>query len=216
MNIGILLSAGTSSRFGSQTSKQLFVIDKKPMICYSLDSMLEILDHVIIVVNNLCYLEIAEIIKNRYLDQQSQITLVINNLNHRMESIKSGFQLITSNQQFSMCQSVMIHDVARPYITAMYIQRLLQSNQSHIYSQYCLKLTNGLALKYANIYEPVDRDQYVELCTPICIQYPELVKIMKNQPIDEFLPIVNQLGYSVNLIDGDYKHLHKITTIDDI
>ena len=74
MNIGIILAAGTSSRFNQIVQKQLFEIDGKPIVNHSIDTM-QFLDDLIIVTNSNCKINT----KNK---------ILINDVNCRLESIK--------------------------------------------------------------------------------------------------------------------------------
>ena len=51
MIIGIILAAGTSTRFNSDIAKQLYFINNKPIIEYSIDNMIQLVDRIIIVKN---------------------------------------------------------------------------------------------------------------------------------------------------------------------
>ena len=62
-----------------------------------------------------------------------------------------------------------------------------------------------------NIYinSPVNRDSYIELCTPICISYD----ILKIQETDE---IIDSIDVKPDFIYGHYNVLRKITIIEDV
>ena len=105
MNIGIILAAGRSTRFGKETPKQLFPIADKPMVQHSIDLLSKHLHRVIIVTNS----DISDKISGE---------VVINDKDSRIESIKVGIENIDN------CRNVLIHDAARPYITDMMIEKL--------------------------------------------------------------------------------------------
>jgi 2-C-methyl-D-erythritol 4-phosphate cytidylyltransferase len=240
--ICILLSAGTSSRFQDTTIhnttsqyqyKQIHLIENKPIILYSIEKIIDIVDKLIIITNIECYDKIKNIINENYnyqKDKKKKIILLINNINCRLESINTGLHYINkyyskNNKNLNNIDNIIIHDVARPYITQDYIQKLISSendndNTTHLYSQYYLKLTNGLMNLDNNTI--VDRNKYIELCTPLCINY-NLFNfiftnyIQKDKSITcEFIPILQLLNININLIEGHYKYLRKITTRDDI
>jgi 2-C-methyl-D-erythritol 4-phosphate cytidylyltransferase len=240
--ICILLSAGTSSRFqdtnihnitSQYQYKQIHLIENKPLILYSIETIIDIVDKLIIITNIECYDKIKNIINENYnyqKDKKKKIILLINNINCRLESINTGLHYINkyyskNNKNLNNIDNIIIHDVARPYITQDYIQKLISSendndNTTHLYSQYYLKLTNGLMNLDNNTI--VDRNKYIELCTPLCINY-NLFNfiftnyIQKDNSITcEFIPILQLLNININLIEGHYKYLRKITTRDDI
>ena len=124
-NIGILLAAGFSSRFNNSNPKQLYIINNKHVICYSIDVMLKTLDKLIIVTNSKCYKKIKHIIKNK--NKNKSIIVLKNDINCRLESIGIGLNYI--NKNYNHCSNVLIHDSARPYITEQMIDGLLLSNK---------------------------------------------------------------------------------------
>jgi len=213
INIGILLAAGTSSRFESNTSKQLYKINSIPIITYSINNMKNILDKIIIVTNTKCYEEIKNIIND-----DINIKIVINDINCRLESLSKGLEYIKIN--YNNIDKIIIHDSARPYLLEDHFKNLLNTN--HLYSQYYLKLVNGLAKKELSNYEIVNRDDYIEICTPICINFKLCYFIfknymdIKNRITYEFIPILDLLKIKYKFIEDSYKYLRKITIKDDL
>ena len=237
-----LLSAGTSSRFQDTPIatnnittqehykyqyKQIHLIENKPVILYSIENIIDNVDKLIIITNSECYDDIKTIITDKY----SKIIVLKNDINCILESINTGLQYINKyyrqNKNLNNIDNIIIHDVARPYITQDYIQKLISSDNhtntdtsTYLYSQYYLKLTNGLMNLDNNTI--VDRNKYIELCTPLCINYKLFNFIFtnyieKNKSItSEFIPILQLLNIKINLIEGHYKYLRKITTRDDI
>jgi 2-C-methyl-D-erythritol 4-phosphate cytidylyltransferase len=86
-----------------------------------------------------------------------------------------------------------------------------------MYIQYCLPLTNGLIKKSENC-KFVDRNNYIEACTPIYINYNILKSIYDNTKLEDIYEIFTHIPISekYKFINGSYKYLRKITTIDDI
>jgi len=216
-NIGLLLSAGTSSRFNNELPKQLYMIDNQSIISHSINSIINVIDKLIIITNSSCYNEIQKIIKD--LDNSHKIIILINDINSRNESIKTG--LIYINNNFTNMNNIIIHDSVRPFIQEENYIRLLKSNETYQYSQYYLKLVNGLVKKNKQ-YEIRDRDKYIEICTPICCNYNLYYFIFMNyignsKPFStELLPILNLMNIPYNFIEGYYKNLRKITYIEDV
>lgn len=212
MCVGILLAGGNSTRFKSDVPKQLYKINTKPIISYSIDAM-ENIDHIVIVTNNKCFDDISKIIAGN-----SKITLLVNNIDCRLESIKTALVYIDS--KFN-AKNIIIHDVARPYVKKTHIESMMEICNHVLYTQYCLKLTNGL-IKIDNTSEEIKRDDYVELCTPICINFKLALFIYqnyidkKNRITCEFIPILDLMEIKYELIYGNINFLKKITVYEDI
>jgi len=216
-NICILLAAGTSTRFDNKQSKQLAIINDKPVILYSINALINVVNKIIIVTNTQCYNEIIEIIKNL---NNNKIIVLINDINLRNISIKTG--LVYINQNYNNINNIIIQDSARPFVTEDHYKNLLKSNETFQYSQYYLKLLNGLAKKENTRYEIYDRNQFIEICTPVCCNYNLIYfiymnYICNNNPFtEEPITILNLMNIKYNCIEGFYKHLRKITYINDI
>jgi 2-C-methyl-D-erythritol 4-phosphate cytidylyltransferase len=223
-NIGLLLAAGTSSRFGLDVPKQLYRLNgNNPIIWYSLDLLVHNCDQIVIVTNSQCVGEIKHIVSGCYLsknqvDDVKKIHIVCNDINCRLESIEKGLGFISENYQKNTWDNIIIHDSARPYVPKQYICNMLE--KTDLYSQYCLKLNNGLMdLKNLNV---LDRDNYVELCTPILSNFNLYMEIFmnfiskKNRFVHEPIDILKEYKINVGIIYGHQKFLKKITHFDDI
>jgi 2-C-methyl-D-erythritol 4-phosphate cytidylyltransferase len=233
-NVGLILAAGNSSRFNINTPKQLFVLNGVPMINYSIEAMINNVDKLIIVSNSKCLEEINIIVSNyNIFSNNRKIVVLTNDIDCRLESIKKCLEYIQSSNL--NVTNIIIHDSARPYIKHSHINELLKMNDTCLYSQYYLKLVNGLAVKILNNnnnnnnnsnnntkYEMIDREQYIEVCTPVCCNYYLFYFIFMNyidkpnRIVYEILPILNLFNIKYNMIEGSYKYLRKITIMDDV
>ena len=210
-SIGILLAGGISSRFNASKPKQLYLLNNKPVLSYSIEAILPAVDRLVIVSNTFCYEEIYNLTINK-----PNISIVINDIHCRLESIAAGIEF----SKYLNPRHVIIHDSARPYITTEHIEALLESNKSCVYSQYFLKLVNGL-VSLSPKPEFVDRDSYIEACTPLCIQFDVLAFMIRYMQIEhriahEFLPFLNLFKLKYTFIEGTYNSLRKLTTLEDI
>jgi len=201
MNIGIILAAGRSTRFDHEIPKQLYPIGDKPMVQHSIDLLSKHLDKVIVVTNS-------------ELSNQISGNIVINDKDSRIESIGVALESIDT------CNNILIHDAARPYVTDWMIEDLLKSSNRNIHSQFYLPLFNGLAKKNFIGYETPNRGDFIELCSPQITKYDFFKYIFRNyiEKGDEceVLPVVSRFEMKYNLIEGHYKYLRKVTTIEDI
>jgi 2-C-methyl-D-erythritol 4-phosphate cytidylyltransferase len=209
-NILILLAAGTSTRFGQECSKQLYIYNEKELIRYSIETFMEYMDKIIIVTNSLCYDNMVNIANNI----SNKISVVVNDINCRLTSIECGLNYIKNGNIEP--DNIIIHDSARPFISKEYVEQITRNTR--FYSQYCLKLTNGLMTKTCDV---VDRDNYMELCTPISIKYRLCLLIFdnfmsKNKYTYEFIDILKVYNIPMDFYYGKYHLLKKITYIEDV
>lgn len=212
-NVGIILSAGFSSRFASNVSKQLYKIEEKEILLYSIEVMSS-LDLIIIITNTKNYEKTKNLVCNI-----KNIIVLCNDINDRLVSLDCCRQYLEENT--SDINNVIIHDSARPFIMKKHIENLSESQKYNVYSQYGLILTNGL-INLKNLQGPTIREDFFELCTPLSIKYNYFCFIMKNymqfesRITWEFLPLINLFDKKYNLISGNYKELRKITFVEDL
>jgi len=201
MNVGIILAAGRSTRFGQDVPKQLYNIDGKPIIEHSINILEKFVDDIIIVTNSDCKDKISG-------------KVVVNDNDSRIESISKGL-----NQIFD-CDNILIHDAARPYITENMIEELMESSEKNLHSQFYLPLINGLAKINGSSWNIPDRNDFIELCSPQITNYEVFKDIFHNHILNgkecEVLPVVSKFLFKYNLIKGHWRYLRKVTTMEDI
>jgi len=212
MNTAIILAAGNSSRFDNKTSKILYKLNNKPIIKYSTDLLSQYLDQIIVVVNSKDYKTVKKLLSKK-------IAIVVNDVDNRLDSIKTGLDYLKSTDT---TLNILIHDAARPYIVPEMIESLLDNCQKYQYVQYYLNLIDGLVIKTTTGYDVVERSKYLQLCTPLIVDY-HLFNFLfrkyiypKNRLSCEALPLLNKFNVQFNLIEGNHRYLRKITTLEDI
>jgi 2-C-methyl-D-erythritol 4-phosphate cytidylyltransferase len=219
LNVGILLCGGFGSRFSSDILKQMYIIDNLPIFAHSLKILLNTLNAIVIVVNSACFNDIKNITETT-LDSVSRIHIIINDDGDRLESIYTAICFIKNNLTANY---IIIHDGARPFIKEEHIINLLSKMDDEIlYAQYYLNLVNGLLKKIDGKYEEVDRSEFIEICTPICANF-ELYEFLfskylkkENRICWELIPVLDLLNIKYELIEGNYKYMRKITTLEDV
>lgn len=205
MNVAIILAAGLSKRFINNSPKQLYLLNNKPIINHSIDIISQLVDDIVIVTNSS--------ISNQIETNQK---IVINDKDNRIESIKTGVDFILNKNY----DNIIIHDSARPFVEKDYFQNLIDNSNHFVHCQYYLELINGLAKKTDDKWEIAPRENFIELCSPQITNYEIFKDLFYNYILKEkdceILPIVSQMNLNYKLIKGHYKHLRKITTLEDI
>jgi len=213
LRVGIILAGGHSSRFGLDVIKQLYIVGELPVILYSVEAM-KFLDKIIIISNSRCCEQIKKLVEG-YIN----IVVLTNDIDCRLESLWCGLKYIEQN--IKDVGRVVVHDAARYLIKSNHIECLL-TYENISYVQYILKLTNGLFCINNPTYDEPNRDDYVELVTPICINFNLAYYIFShymmpdNRISYEFLNIIRLMGLTYKLVEGHYNFLKKITTFADI
>ena len=228
-NIGLLLAAGISSRFNYDKPKQLYKINDIPIIMYSVNALINIVSILIIITNSTCYAEIKNLVQD-----YEKVVVLVNDVNCRLESIAIGLRYIKNSYDLynnslrrmhieptQDTLQIIIHDAARPFINENHIKDLLNNlNDKCLYSQYYLKLVNGLY--NAKSKEMVNRDDYIEICTPLVsdfdLYYSIFMKYINNpcRIAYEHISVMDKYKYKYKLVEGNNSYLRKITYYDDI
>ena len=207
INVGILLSAGYGHRFNKDIPKQLCILENKYIIEYSVEAMKN-LDILIIITNSSCYDQTKKIIDNE------SIIILTNDVNDRLESIGVGLQYIKTIKNV---KNIIIHDSARPFINTNHISNLINEMNDNIYSQYAIKITGGLFNLYNNL---SNRDDFVELCSPLCVDYNYCMFIfdnyIKNRISYEFINIIHIIDKKYKILYDNCISLRKITYKNDL
>lgn len=211
-NFVVLLSAGSSTRFGGTTKKQFYKIDGKPVLYYSLSAFNNSnkIDEIIIVSSKDDIEIINELVKHYNF---KKVTKIVEGGSVRQQSVKNGLDAILEKEG-----NVLIHDSARPLVDDEIINGLITKLNKYDGASPALKISDTI-VKVANneISGYGDRNELYLIQTPQAFRL-EVIKeaherfLGKNFTDDTQL--VKALGKKVAIIEGKEK-LKKITRLED-
>ena len=225
LTIGILLAAGNSTRFKCKdgmkvVSKQMFHLRNKPLIQYSIEAMLTVVDRLFIITNSNLLNNIRELVETNFNDSNGIIVLY-NDVDCRFKSIDIATKVIKKVYK-NRVGNVIIQDSARPFVNYKHYEKLVEKSNRYLYIQYYSKLVNGLASLDG---EFIDRNKYVEICTPLCINF-ELLYFLnkfylnenKGRISYEYIPLIKLLNlhHKVRYIESTPSQLKRVTYFDDV
>lgn len=205
----IITAGGTSSRFG-KTNKLLEKINSKEVIRYTVEAFLAVndIDEIIICAN------IAVIEKFKQMFKAESKIKIIEGGSTRQQSIFNGLKFI-ENTDF-----VLIHDAARPMISQELIKKGIVTVQQKSALAVGVKTSDTIKVvdNDLKIIKTLDRSSLYNAQTPQIFEY----KLIKNaheklqgQNFTDDASMLEYLGESVYILEGDYKNI-KITTQNDI
>jgi len=207
MNIAIILAAGMSRRYNKDKPKQFDdSFNKKMLIEYSIETFINHseIDSVILVVPELYFKKIKNKIKN---------CLVIKGGKTRQESSFLGLMACPKNTN-----NVLIHDAARPFVSAQIIGKCIKNLNNNIAVSPALPCTDTIieAKNNSNISKTLDRNILYQLQTPQAFNYKILLDCHKklNEQVTDDISIIKKQGYDCKIIIGDIKNM-KITYKED-
>lgn len=165
MNIGVLLSGGIGSRFGSDEPKQYLKLKQRKVIEYSLDAFRNCkgLDRYFVVVA-------PEHCENCPFPLEQGIALVPGGTT-RNGSIKAALDHIVETAPD--CEKLVIHEAARPFLTSSIVDDYLSILDEYDAIIATKKITDGLA---SIQHWRVKREDYFLLQAPEGFRFPRLLQ----------------------------------------
>ena len=199
--VAIIVAAGKGERTGSSVPKQFAPLAGRPMLCWSHAALAAhpAIDRVVVVIGEGQDALLAEALP--------EVIGVCGGATRR-ESVARGLAAIAGADR------VLIHDAARPFVTAAVIDRLLAALDSHEGAIPTLPVADTLvAADGAN----VPRAGLARVQTPQAFRFESIVKAhadwQGDEPTDD-AQMVRALGGSIALVQGDAM-LEKVTFAED-
>ena len=210
----IILLAGRSERFSSNTKKQFFPINGKPLIYYTISSFekADKIDEITLVSQKEDQAEIEKI-NAKY--NFKKIKRIVEGGETRNESVNHGIKSLDLEDN----DIVLIHDGARPLVPTKVISGMIAKLDKYEAVTAAIKVedTIGVSASGDKIESFEDRNKLYRIQTPQGFRF-KLIKEAhkscdKNATDDAQLALA--LSKDVGIVIGD-KRMNKITTIEDI
>lgn len=212
----IIPAAGIGMRFSKDVQKPYAEIDGKPLLWYTLQicNKHTIIDEIILMVHK-SILEIAKKIVEHY--SFDKIVAVEIGGEKRTDTVRKGISCLSDKSEL-----VMIHDAVRPLVTEQLINNVLRTAFVEGAALCAVRPKNTVKTgdSYGYIEQTLDRDRLYEVQTPQAFKRNLLKNCynvcMKNEDgFTDDAAVVEQCGYKVKIIEGDYKNI-KVTTPEDL
>ena len=203
----ILIGAGTSNRFKSNTPKQYHKIAGKTLVEFSIDKIKK-------------FKEIKKIVfvyNKKHKKYLKKITLtnvkLIEGGNSRSESTYKALYYLRSQKTKG---NVMIHDAARPNFSKKLINNIIIGSKKKKTIIPILKLQDALKEKRNKIYN-IKKKKFFLTQTPQSFDFNEIYELHKKQKIkyrDDDFSLIDS-NYKVKFIKGEKRNF-KITDYEDL
>ncbi len=208
----IIPAAGQGRRFGAL--KQFQLLEKKPLLLYAL----EVFEGSPLIEGIHLMVPETELESTRGLVRENSLKKVkiLVGGRERQDSVRRGFESLPP------CDLVMVHDGARPFITADIVQKSVETAKE---LGACIvgipvRDTTKRADTDHCVKETLDRSILWSIQTPQTFRYDIFQKAIQKAEADQFLGtdesmLVERLGVSVRIIEGSPYNL-KVTTPEDL
>lgn len=207
----IITAAGTSQRYGVENklfapckSSCVIVEAIKPFLHFDTVSRIIVAVHQSFSDELLTSLDNAGIEDNRIIVTHGGQT--------RTQTVKNALRAIEDD-----CTHIMIHDGARPFVSAQIISAVIDGAIERGASLPLLKLTDALVCVTDGV-DGVDRAQYRRVQTPVCVEKTRLLNAYSQCESDFYddISVVQKYAHgNVKIVDGDERNI-KITTKKDL
>lgn len=208
--VALIVAAGSGSRTGGDMPKQFRMLRGKPMLRHSYEALAG-------------HPGITQVYVAVGAGQEESARTAICGLPDphileggitRRDSVYRGLQAI---QKYGGADRVLIHDAARPFLTAKVIDDLIAALDDAPGAVPALPVVDSLARGHNSLTETVDRDALWRIQTPQAFQFDSIFKAHANwtgdEPTDDARMIV-AAGGEVRIVQGD-ESLHKYTFSSD-
>lgn len=213
----IVLAAGAGKRMNSTVHKQYMLLNEKPVLYYALKAFEESeVTEIILVVGA----GEEEYCKTQIIDKYGigKIGAIVQGGRERYHSVYAGLKAAQG------ADYVLIHDGARPLVTADIIRRSIECVRAGQPCVVGVPAKDTIKVLDANgfVKETPDRSTLWQMQTPqtfpysmIRAAYEKIVSEDDNTVTDDAMVLEKATGQRVKVIEGSYQNL-KITTPEDL
>ena len=206
MNIAIILSGGSGTRFGTETPKQYININNKAVVQYSIEAFekSKLIDIIVIVVSD----KYKKDIKKKNPDH-----IVIVGGGSRVESSYKGIMAAPKESK-----KILIHDAARPFVSQKIITSCINELDKYKAVVTSIAATDTIIKASHNEVDSIqNREELYLNQTPQGFDYQTILQAHENKQIDvtDDISLINLNQIKCKIVPGSHHNI-KITTPQDI
>ena len=206
----LILSAGSSTRFGGTIKKQFYELKGKPVLYYSVNAFNKsrFIDEIVLVTAKEDIEAVKDLVKKYSFNK---VKYVVEGGNTRQESVKNGLEKLEDG-------NVLIHDSARPLVDEEIISSLLKALNSYDGVTPALKSVDTIIKVENNELSSLeDRNLLYRLQTPQVFKVKTIKEAhqkFQGKNATDDTQLVKLLGKKVCIIEGK-EQLMKLTRLED-
>ena len=215
MRISVIIpAAGIGKRMGGAIPKQFLELNKKPLVCHTLDYFRRF-EELVLVTESERVEEVREDLVKQY--DYPRTWKVVAGGKERQDSVRNGLNELNLDTEI-----VMIHDGVRPFIRGHYLDDVLRFAAEHGAAIVAAKMKDTVKRVDENgkIFQTEDRNFLWRAQTPQAFRYDVLKEAFAKADQDGFYgtdeaSLVERIGHKVEVVEGDDSNI-KITTPEDL
>jgi 2-C-methyl-D-erythritol 4-phosphate cytidylyltransferase len=210
----VIAAAGRSARMGQGTPKVLLSLHQVPVIVRSILPFhhASVVEDIVVVATEASIERVRELVAKYGL---GKVSAVVAGGLKRQQSVALGLQAL------GRCDVVLVHDGARPLVTAEIIERVVEAAVEHGAAVPAVPVRDTIKrVEGDRVLETLNRDELRAVQTPQGFRYDLLVQAHERAREEGFYgtddaTLVERLGHPVAVVPGSPENL-KITTPEDL
>lgn len=210
----IIPAAGQGKRMGVGKNKLLLELQEQPVILHTINVFLhdQNCKGIILVIQPDDERIFKELLKTRPMKEKIK---TVYGGTERQFSVYNGLQAVENTE------IVLVHDGARPFIKLSVIHQLVENAHRHGAAIAAVPVKDTIKkVDQHQVMETVERSSLWQVQTPQAFRFSILFRAHQQAHRENFLgtdesSLVERLGYSVNVVTGDYDNI-KLTTPEDL
>ncbi len=215
MNCAVIVAAGSGKRMGASIPKQFLELDGRPILSYTIEKFdtSEDIDEIVIVTNA----ENTEYVKNVIATPFKKVKTVVAGGAERSNSVFNGLSALDKS-----CDTVLIHDGVRPFVTHEQIKRIIDKTREYGCCVLGMPVKDTIKLCDSGgiVQTTPDRNLLWQAQTPQAFSYDIILNAHKQAIADGFQctddsMLTERLGHKTVMVEGSYENI-KITTPEDM
>jgi 2-C-methyl-D-erythritol 4-phosphate cytidylyltransferase len=210
----IIVAGGIGSRMGTDTPKQLLLLNGVPVMVHTIRKFVEALGEHIkpVIVSNKDYMLDVHKLMLKFLPD-IRFALIQGGAT-RYESVKNGLDMLSGEAGL-----VAIHDAVRPLTDVNVIRTCFTEAQIHGSAIAAVKSKDSIRIGSESVSTAIDRNSAWIIQTPQVFDLKMILsaynKIAYKPEITDDASVFEKAGYEVHLVNSTYSNI-KITTPEDL
>jgi 2-C-methyl-D-erythritol 4-phosphate cytidylyltransferase len=208
----VIVAGGKGERFGSDTPKQFLKLNSRPVLSWSIDALLPLVEDLVVV--------LPEDQIDHWLDisdrnNESTDYIITNGGRTRSDSVLNGLNALPEIDD----AMIAVHDAARPLISQKLIARLFHNCKEHGNAIPVTGMRDSLrSIGKSGVSSSIDRSKIVAVQTPQIFMASLLRNAYKSSESISYTDdasLVETSGTDIHLVEGDPWNI-KLTYPDDL
>lgn len=214
-DVGVIIpAAGSSTRMGGQ-DKLFALLENRPVLAHTLSAFEQHprVRSIVVVTKKESVLDVQQLV---FQHGFTKVCDIIAGGDTRAASVRLGFEQLKP----SGLKTVLIHDGARPLVSKTVISRVIAGAEEFSAAAAAVSLKDAVKQigPLGKIEKNVDRASLCAMQTPqgfAAANYARALQLAGSQDFVDDCAVMENAGYSVYTVPGDYKNI-KITTPEDL